>query len=157
MWLEELKGSGDKPKITWVPLHGVSKDFPDVPSHIASAASEAYECQSIGAHRATGALARAVVEAVAKDKGITKGQLINKIEEMEQQDLIRPHIKEAAHEVRHLGNDMAHGDFVAAVDETEAAETLELMSEILNEVYQSPAKIARRQAARQAKATAKTT
>jgi hypothetical protein len=56
--------------------------------HIASAASEAYECQSIGAHRAARSLARAVVEAIAKHKGITQGRLVDKIEEMEQQDLI---------------------------------------------------------------------
>jgi hypothetical protein len=147
----------DKPKITWFPLRGLAREFPDVPEHIASAASEAYECHSIGAHRAAGAMARAVIEATAKDKGITKGRLIDKIEEMESQGLIRGHIKVAAHEVRHLGNDMAHGDFIEPVDETETAETLELMSEILNEVYQSPAKIARRQAARQAKATAQAT
>ena len=36
------------------------------------------------------------------------------------------------------------GDFTDPVDETEAAKFLELMSEILKEVYQSPAKINRR-------------
>jgi hypothetical protein len=151
-----LKGDlQDKPKIIWLPANAIGRDFPDVPEHIASAASEAYECHSIGAHRAAGAMARAVIEATAKDKRITKGPLIDKIEEMARQDLIRPHIRDAAHEVRHLGNDMAHGDFIDPIDETETAETLELISEILNEVYQSPAKIARRRAARQAKATAK--
>jgi hypothetical protein len=154
-WLEGEHGR-DEPEIRWIPPRGV-KEFSDVPLHIASAASEAYECQSIGAHRAAGAMARAVVEAVAKDKGITQSRLVDKIEEMEQQDLIRAHIKDAAHEVRHLGNDMAHGDFIDLIDETETAETLELMSEILNEVYQSPAKIARRKAARQGKTTAQAT
>jgi Domain of unknown function (DUF4145) len=128
-----------------------------VPSHIASAASEAYVCQSVDAYRGAGALGRAVVEAVAKDKGITESRLVDKIEKMEKLHLIRPDIRDGAHEVRPLGNDMAHGDFIDPVDETETAETLELMSEILNEVYQSPAKIARRQVARQAKGTAKST
>jgi hypothetical protein len=142
---------GPTAEVTWVPLQASGRDFPNVPQHIASAASEAYECHSVQAYRAAGSLARAVVEATARHKGITSGTLQNKIEEMERQDLIRPHIKEAAHEVRHLGNDMAHGDFIQPVTEEETAEVLELMAEILNEVYQSPAKIAKRQAARVAK------
>ena len=99
-------------------------------------------------------MARSVIEATAKNKGIATGRLVDKIEELEKRSLIRPHIKDAAHEVRHLGNDMAHGDFIDPVTEEETAETLELMSEILNEVYQSPAKIGRRAAARAAKKTA---
>jgi len=139
------------PEIKWVPVTGTGRPFEDVPTHIASAASEAYECHSIGAHRGAGSLARAVIEATAKDKGITSGNLQSKIEQMEQMDHIRPHIRDAAHEVRHLGNDMAHGDFVQPVTEEETAEVLELMGEILNEVYQSPAKISARRAAREAK------
>jgi uncharacterized protein Yka (UPF0111/DUF47 family) len=96
-------------------------------------------------------MARAGIESTAQDKKITKGSLFANIEEKQKQGLIRPHIKEAAHEVRHLGNDMAHGEFIDPVSKEEIAETLELMSEILNEVYQSPAKITRRQAARQAR------
>lgn len=62
--------------------------------------------------------------------------------------LIRPHTQEAAHELRFLGNDMAHGDFVDPVDAEDADEVLEVMSEILNEVYQGPARIHRMRAKR---------
>ena len=145
---------GTQLDMTWIPHHALGRDFPDVPDHIASAASEAYVCHSVGAYRSSASMARSVIEATAKDKGIATGRLVDKIEELEKRNLIRPHIKDAAHEVRHLGNDMAHGDFIEPVTEEETAETLELMSEILNEVYQSPAKIARRAAARAAKKSA---
>jgi len=70
---------------------------------------------------------------------------------MERRNLLRPHIKDAAHEVRHLGNEMAHGDFIDPVDKEEAEAVLGLMDEILNEVYQSPAKVERQRAARLAR------
>lgn len=135
----------------WLPRHREIRDFPDVPQHIAQAASEATLCLSVGAFRAVGALTRAVIEAVAKEKGITSGKLFTKIEALHDQGLIRAHVKEAAHEVRYFGNDMAHGDFVEPASSEEAAEAIELMSEVLNEVFQSVAKVERVRQARLAK------
>jgi hypothetical protein len=135
----------------WIPEAASGKDFPDVPDHIASAADEAHRCRSFEALRASILVCRSVIEATAKEKGIVEGQLVSKIDEMAKQGLIRPHIKEAAHEIRHLGNDMAHGDFVEQVEQEEADEILELMGEVLTEVFQSPMKIERRRLAREAK------
>lgn len=140
--------------VEWHPTYPKRRSFPSVPRHIASAASEAYVCHDIGAHRAAASMARSVIEATAKDKGITKGTLESKIDQMEQQGLIRPLVKDAAHEVRHLGNDMAHGDFIEPVTREETAEVLELMAEMLDEVYTALAKIAKRQTARAAKKAA---
>ena len=137
----------------WEPAHGTARDFPDVPQHIASAATEAMRCHSIAAYRASILLARSAIEATAKAKNITKGLLVTKIDELQKQDFIRAHIKAAAHEIRLFGNDMAHGDFVNAVTEEESEEILELMGEVLNEVFQSPAKIARRSEKRRATAS----
>lgn len=135
----------------WLPKVGIPKDFSDVPEHIAKAASEAHECLSIKAYRAAVMLARSVVEATAKEKGITTGKLVSKIDALHQQGMIRTHVKEAAHEIRYLGNDMAHGDFVNPVSSEEAEETLGLMGEVLHEVFQSPAKIDRLRTARMQK------
>ena len=60
------------------PTSSLGKTFPDVPTHIASAADEAHRCASIGAFRGAIALARAVVEATAKDKGVKSGNLMPK-------------------------------------------------------------------------------
>lgn len=136
---------------TWLPATPADRRFPDVPRNIEAAASEAYECQGLGAHRAAVLLARSVIEATAKAKGFTKGLLWQKINALFEADLVREHVRDAAHEVRHLGNDMAHGDFVQPVTEEEADEVLQLMSEVLNEVFQSPARVQRRREARLSK------
>jgi hypothetical protein len=101
------------------------------------------------ANRAAILLARGVLEATAKDKGITSGGLFAKIDRMHQERLVRPDVRDGAHEVRAFGNDMAHGDFIQHVTPEEADLVLALMDEVLVEVYQSPARVARAQAARQ--------
>lgn len=135
----------------WTPVKGFRREFEDVPPHIAQAASEATLCHSTGAYRAGGSLARAVVEATAKDKKANGKNLEARIDALASAGHIREHTKEQAHEIRHFGNGMAHGDFADPVSEEESAEVLELMSEVLNEVYQSPARLAKVKAAREAR------
>lgn len=137
--------------LRWLPQRGVGKDFPDVPEHIGQAADEAYQCRSINALRAAVLLARSVIEATAKEKGITKGLLAAKIQAMVDQELIRKRVREGADEVRHLGKDMAHGDFVEPVSEEDADLVLELMDEVLQEVFQAPARNAKARANREAR------
>lgn len=141
----------DNRSVTWTPNHAAGKTFEDVPQHIASAADEAYQCRSIGGLRSAILLARSVIEATAKDCGISSGTLASKIDDLQAGHHIRPHTQAAAHELRFLGNDMAHGDFVEEVDVDDAEAVLDVMSEILNEVYQGPARVARMQAKRAAK------
>lgn len=133
---------------TWIPRHQEAREFPDVPTPIAQAATEATLCLSVGAYRAVGALARAVIEATAKDKGADGKTLEKRIDALHADDHVRKHTKEQAHEIRHFGNDMAHGDFADPVTREEAEEVVELMSEVLDEVYQSPARLQRRKEAR---------
>lgn len=142
--------------LQWSPSTSGIRGFPDVPEHIGAAASEAYRCADSKNLRAAVLLARSVIEATAKAKNVLNGGLRQKVDEMHERGLIREHIKEGAHEVRHLGNDMAHGDFVDPVDKEDADLVLALMSEVLAEVFQSPAKVARARAARDAKKQAST-
>jgi hypothetical protein len=139
--------------VAWVPRIGVGREYecPDVPERIAAAASEAHACQSIGAHRAAVMLARAVIEATAKDQQIAKGTLFDKIEKMYEHGILSELVRDQAHEVRYLGNDMAHGDFVEPVSPAQADEILELMAEVLHTVFEMPAKLLRRKEARLAK------
>ena len=168
-----LEQAGDQ--LAWLPTKGSQPpDFTDVPEHIRDAAQEAYRCRSINAHRAAVLLARSVVEATAKDKGIKKGPLDRKIDEMQRLGFIREDVRQGAHEVRYLGNDMAHGDFtvnaadgdgeadeqpdlaeaVEPVSEDDSAEVLEIMTEVLEEVFIGPARVARVRLAREAKKAA---
>jgi hypothetical protein len=121
--------------------------FPDVPSQIADAASEAYACREFAdGCRAAVLLARSVIEATAKDKGVTEGGLFAKIDAMS--EMIRPHVRDGAHQIRLFGNDVAHGDFIQDVSPEDADLVLTLMSEVLHDVYQSPAVVKRAQDAR---------
>ena len=95
-------------------------------------------------------LARAVLEATRKDKGAAGKDLYKRIDALHSAGLINELVKDEAHEVRLMGNDMAHGDFGTPVTESEAEEILALMGEVLEEVYQRPARLAERRAARQA-------
>lgn len=136
--------------LEWQPDKVGGKSFPDVPEHIASAADEAHRCHSIGAQRAAILLGRSVVEATAKDKGCDEGGLAAKIDALETAGHIRNLIAETAHEIRYLGNNMAHGDFVEPATTDQAEDVLAFMDEVLNEVYQAPARVQARRATRQA-------
>ena len=127
----------------WFPIIGAAPHFPDVPDHIARAAREAHSSFSINANMAAILMARTVVEATAKEKGISKGNPLNKIDDLASKSIIRNDTKDAAHEIRHLGNDMAHGDIADLPDIEDVADVLALMDEVLNEVFQGPAKTAR--------------
>lgn len=131
------------------PKHVGGKDFPDVPENIGSTADEAHKCMSIGAHRGAIALARAVVEATAKDHQITKGLLDKKIEQMAFKGIISPAMKDAADEVRFAGNEVAHGDLAEQpITADDARDVLELMDAILTRVYQEPKQVERVRARR---------
>jgi Domain of unknown function (DUF4145) len=137
----------------WYPIDTRGKQYPDVPAEVAAAASEAHSCLAVKAYRGAVLLARSVIEATAKDKGMTTGALVDKIDKMYEKRLIREDIRDGAHEVRYLANDAAHGDFAEPVPQTDAELILTLMDEVLEEVYQSPARVAWRRAARLKKST----
>lgn len=137
----------------WSPPVGHQVSFADVPDAIAKAATEAWTCHVAGSSRGAVLLARAVVESTAKAKGITTGTLAAKIDEMAGRDLIRTAVALQAHEIRHLGNGTAHGDLDDAVSGEDAEEILNLMAEVLNEVWQAPARARKLAESREAKKT----
>ncbi|NQX29857.1 DUF4145 domain-containing protein [Microbacteriaceae bacterium VKM Ac-2854] len=140
--------AGREKELEWWPKVGVSPEVEDVPPSIARAAREAYSSASVGNFMAAILMARTVVEATAKANEIATGTLASKINQMKDRSLIRPAIAEQAHEVRFMGNDMAHGDIDAAPDAIDAEEILALMGEVLTEVFQGPARLARIRARR---------
>jgi phage terminase large subunit GpA-like protein len=133
----------DKGGAYW-PSRAWGKNFPDVPEALAAAANEAHICLSAGSSRGAVALARSVLESVAKDKGITKGNLRSKIDKLHAAGHISEAMSEAAHEIRFAGNEAAHGDLVAEQLKIEDAEEIvALMDAVLERVYQEPAQVAR--------------
>jgi hypothetical protein len=154
-WLARKKNKEWQPK---PPRVMPVKTFPDVPQPIAAVASEAYRCwMEANANRAAILLARSVIEAVAKDKGITTGSLLSKIDQLHDARLIRPDVRDGAHEVRHLGNDMAHGDLIGYVSGEDTKLVLALMEDVLLDVYIAPARVARARTARDERARVQAT
>ncbi|BFP50133.1 hypothetical protein KCMC57_65010 (plasmid) [Kitasatospora sp. CMC57] len=137
----------------WYPLGPLVRDYPkSVPESITKFAIEAHGCLSVGHHQGALMCARSVIEASAKAKGITSGSLEKKIDALFTGGFIYEHVKEAAHEIRHMGNEAAHGDLVDdPISSEEAYAVLELMDMVLDGVFISPGKAAAQKAARAAK------
>lgn len=142
--------SAELPNADWEPKRVVGKMILDIPPHIASPADEAYKCHSIGADRAAILLARSVIEASAKESGVTKGSLAAKIDKLAEEGHVRKLIASAAHEIRHVGNEMAHGDFATAdITSIDAQDTLDFMEDFLRELFEIPTRVAKRRAKRE--------
>ncbi|ROP78317.1 uncharacterized protein DUF4145 [Frigoribacterium sp. PhB107] len=131
---QQLDGADE---LVWSPLAAAAPDYPRVPAHVARCAQEAHMSHSIGAEAASILMARTTIEATAKSKGIVKGNLYAKIEELSNTGVIRASALSVAHAIRHLGNDMAHGDVEDAPSAEDASDALQLMDLILNEVFQA--------------------
>ncbi|MGW3157046.1 DUF4145 domain-containing protein [Streptomyces sp. NPDC001089] len=143
----------DRAFLRWIPDKPPVKEYPDsVPKAIAAVAGEAHSSLRVGNVQAAVLMARTTVEATAKAKGITSGNLVAKIDALYAQRLIYEHVRDAAHEVRFAGNDAAHGDLVDDPISAEEAESIvELMDMLLEGVFIAPAKTAAQAAARQAR------
>jgi len=127
----------------WIPLDVGDYDYEDVPELIANMANEVHRCLAANAPRATAILGRAVIEASAKHFDINEGKVHEKIEALYARGLIREHLKEAAHAIRIFANDSAHGDLVEPPEHEDLELAVELMDEVLDELFQAPAKVIR--------------
>jgi hypothetical protein len=92
-----------------------------------------------------------VVEASAKEQGHSQGNLATKIDALAEAGQIREATRASAHEIRLVGNEVAHGDLASDISAEESEEVLVLMDEILVELFQSQARRERARAAREAR------
>jgi Domain of unknown function (DUF4145) len=146
-----IYAAADDRPLVW-PSVVTRKSYPDMPEAIAVAASEAHQALGADAPRASVAMARATVEATAKERGISKGNLESKIDQLAKDGHISEAMRLAAHEIRFAGNEVAHGDLVdEPITVDDAAEIVDLMDAILERVYQEPAKVGRVRASREAR------
>lgn len=122
-----------------VPLD--TADFANAPSTINDAAKEAHLVYSMNAYRSTAILCRATIEAICKDQGASGKDLFKKIDDLHDRGLIRLFVKETAHVLRAIGNDMAHGDFDVELSKDDAGDILGFMDSIIDELYESHAKL----------------
>ncbi|MFD3363662.1 DUF4145 domain-containing protein [Streptomyces albidoflavus] len=130
--------------LEWEPVKVRRPPYPEVPEEIAATASEAYACFSVNGYRGAVSLARAVVEATAKAKGITERGIIGKINALHEKGVISSLTRDTSQAIRKDGNSIAHGDIGdEPISRDDAAAILEFMDALLDEVFQRPAKLER--------------
>jgi len=136
----------------WWPLPGVADLDPDIPPQVTSAYSEGMRALSVKAARAAVVMFRGMLAQVVADKGSAAAQakhsLYDKLEEMSQDGSLHPTLVEWAREIRLIGNAAAHPDALDPVSDEEAADLARLCRQLLNVIYEVPARIARNRAAR---------
>lgn len=122
---------------TWLPGNQ-GPTIQNLPPAVATASADAYKSYKSRVYTAAVLMARTTIEATAKHHGISKGTLLVKIDKLHNDGVILESTKLAAHAIRDLGNDMAHGDLEISIGRDEASDVVELMQLILREVFELP-------------------
>ena len=122
--------------VLWRPEPSSAPELGAVPDLIRGPAQEVYQAKDTGAMRAAILMGRAVIEAIAKDHGVTeKISLETKIDKLHEKGIILASTAEDAHEVRHLVNDMAHGDFSTEATSEDADDVIAIMYDLIEQLY----------------------
>ena len=116
---------------------------PAVPEEIATDFKEALRCLHVGSYRATVTMCRRAIQSSSKDLGAVGKNLVDQIDYLANKGKITEPLKEMAHEIRSVGNVGAHPDDdpLKDVNEQDASEIVEFMSEYFNHVYVMPEKL----------------
>ncbi len=125
---------------SWSPPAMRPVDTAFIPDGVAGYFKEAHDAFSIAAYRGVLLLVRSVVEATAKDRGITDGTLVQKINKLDEDGHIRSGTREMAHALRILGNDTAHGDIGDVPTQEDADDALTIARFVLDDVYVADAR-----------------
>lgn len=145
-WVTGTRGDepGDDDEQVWHPMDIDAREYPaDVDPRVAGLATEAHASLSANAPHAASLMARAAIEAAARTKDITDGGAQAKINALRDKHIIRPDVAAAANEVRLLANEVAHDDLEAPVSPADARLAIEIMDEVINDVFLGPAKLQR--------------
>jgi hypothetical protein len=138
--------------VHWWPLPGLGDLDPDIPPQVGSVYSEGMRALSVKAPRASVVMFRGMLAQVVVDKGSAAAQakhsLYDKLEQMSQDGSLHPSLVEWAREIRLIGNAAAHPDALDPVSDEEAADLARLCRQLLNVMYEVPARIARNIAVR---------
>jgi hypothetical protein len=147
--LVEVKGKLDPgtTKVALVhPTPQATYSPPGVPADIARDFKEAKACAIAGHAYAAALVARRVLQAAARDIGATGNNLKEEIDAIPVTRIGQP-LKDAAHEVRYIGNDAAHAN---AIDPGDVEHLMAFTEELLEALYVIPARVAAAKAKRTA-------
>ena len=117
-----------------------------VPVAVSAAFVESQKCFDVGAYNACATMCRRAVQAAVVERGGQGDTLFKQIDDLAQQQLITPALREWAHEVRIIGKGGAHADEPDELSDKDAADGLAFTEELLNRLYVVPARLTRRRA-----------
>ena len=142
--------------IHWWPLDGGETLDQAVPSNVASCYDEGMRALSVHAARAAVVMFRAALAEIVSILGSAQAQgrntLYEQLAQMEQEGTLHPHLVEWAKEIRLLGNIGAHPNSLGAVSDEDAAELGRLTKQLIEVLFEVPARITRARASRVAPA-----
>jgi hypothetical protein len=108
-----------------------------IPEKVRKDLIEAKITFSVQAFRACAVMARRAIQSACIEKGATKSDLINQIEELTSRGIITKDIRNRATAVRWIGNDAAHPNSVQVTQE-DAENILSLGEQFLHAIYVTP-------------------
>ena len=92
---------------------------------------EAVKCYEVGAYEACVIMVRKTIEAICYDKGITKGNLMNKIKKLSQDKLLDETFVTWADLLRVIGNEGAHQIEDSKITKDDASDSLEFLEALI--------------------------
>lgn len=132
----------------WLPVEPIGKLYPDVPSEIASVASEVHKCLQIGAYRAAVTLSRTALEGIVAEQedGGTSGKLLyQRIQALADSGKLKSRTADAATAIRLCGNVSVH-EPTKEIDRDFAEIVVEVLDSVIDDLYTNPELVARAKA-----------
>ncbi|MDO8517564.1 MAG: DUF4145 domain-containing protein [Nanoarchaeota archaeon] len=111
-----------------------------IPEKIKKDLEEAKLCFSVGAINASSGMCRKALQRACKEKGATKKELYDQIDEITTKGVISNDLRELAQSVRLIGNDGVHPND-DEVSKEDAEEILNLAEQFLDIIFVAPAKV----------------
>jgi hypothetical protein len=145
-------GTGQWRGIHWWPMPGMQPGHRDVPDAVGDAVAEGTRCLAAQSPRAAVVMFRAALQHIVTDLGSAEAQkkpnLAKQLQQMATDGVLHPALAQWADEIRLLGNAGAHPDPLAPVTTSAAQDLAELLAELLNFLYVTPARVGRARSAR---------
>lgn len=115
----------------------------DAPAEVNLDIIEAQKCYNVEAYKATVVMCRRTLETMAILQGATGKNLLAKIKDLYDKDMISNGTFNIATQVRQFGNYGAHpkDDLLGGITENDAAVVLEVTEYLLKDVYEIPKKV----------------
>lgn len=134
--------------VRWLPIEPIGKLYPDVPTKIASVASEVHKCLQIGAYRAAVTLSRTALEGIVaeQENGATSGKLLyQRIQALANSGKLKSRTADAATAIRLCGNASVH-EPTMEIDRDFAEIVVEVLDSVIDDLYTNPSLVSRARA-----------